>query len=60
MARAVDIGIQLIKNVLTIQWWSVGINVKRVNIVWRLIEKVASFIQGYIRRNKDRDWKRGS
>jgi hypothetical protein len=38
----------------------VGVDVKRVDMVWRLIEKVARFIEGYIRRNKDGDWERSS
>ena len=37
-----------------------GVDVKRVNIVRRLIKKIAGFVEGYIRRNKDGHWKRGS
>jgi hypothetical protein len=42
---------------LAVQRRSVGVDIKCMDIVWRLIEKVARFVQGYIRRNKDGDWK---
>lgn len=45
---------------LAIQRGSVRINVERVDIVRRLIEKVARFIEGHVGRDKDGDGKRSS